>query len=943
MIPTKENNPNNELDLLNKENAQQDFYKTKETNSIKVSKEKQKKKPSEYKPAGFFELFRFASKKDKIMMVFAAILSSIQGLLLPGMMLIFGDFTENMTDAVDPDLAKENITNQALIMIYLGIVVFVTSTIAIVLWTIAGKNQMVNMRSEYFHHVIMKNSSWYDKERPGKLASAYYEHLGMFVQVYGNKLHILFMVLAMIVSGFAVGFYKGWAMSLIVLAISPLMIIGLTLFMYFVGEASKVEKDAYSEAGELSDQTFEYIRTIKSLKGEEHEIEHYGGKLRGVLLASEKFSCKINVFYGFFYFSWNMMYALSFWIGNVILYKKWINDNTGSVYSVGDYIAIFFAVTTGVSGFSIIAPIQKSVAEAKIAMGRINSIVNNQNLDESGDQMPPKESIKGEIRFENVTFAYPTHPEEKVLKNVSFTITPGEKFAIVGPSGSGKSTIIQLLERFYDPEEGRILLDGIDIREIDIDHYRTIMGLVQQQPILFADSIRNNLTIGIDNRKKVIEDDEIWSSLKRANVDDFIRNKLENKLETYVGNQGSQLSGGQKQRISIARVLLRNPSVFLFDEATSALDRQNEKEIQETIDNVCSTVTSVSIAHRLQTIKNSDQIIVLVQGEIVESGNHNHLMEIEKGVYKDLYLKQDKGDLEEKEEEGEKNKFEYNEEMDENFDSSKKNERKLSEKESVRSLRKNSEKEVDLNNEKEKKKEEKKPVTILGATDYLTSSQICQIILGVISSGFVGLVMPFLGYYFGKVLGVYGQYDFINKDSTNDVGTLREDLWDKGMEFFYVMLGISFGAFLFAFLQFYLFGKVSSNFVVAIRKVLFRKFIYKDIEYFDQPENKPGNLSAKLSEDCNMIKSLVGSYLGSILQSLASFILGLGFGFYYSWRITLLVIGLSPLLILSGVMESLMMYGGGAGDSKVKEDENLVQESFNNIKVSSSGFLFNKR
>ena len=385
---------------------------------------------------------------------------------------------------------------------------------------------------------------------------------------------------------------------------------------------------------------------------------------------------------------------------------------------------------------------------------------------------------------------------------------------------------------------------------------------------------------------------------------------------------------------------MRKPSVFLFDEATSALDRQNEKEIQETIDQVCSTVTSVSIAHRLQTIKNSDQIIVLVEGKISESGNHEHLMEIEDGVYKGLYLKQDKGNFEggEEGEHKEFNKFEHNEEMNEDFDSRKKSQRKISEKESVHSLQ-NSQPEIEIE-EKKTEEEKKKQVNILGVSDYLSGSEICQIILGVISSGAVGVVMPFSGYYFGKILGVYGQYDYINKDPTKDIGNIREELWDKGMEFFYVMGGIAIGSFLFAFLQFQFFGKVSNHFVVKIRKLLFRKFIYKDIEYFDQPENKPGNLSAKLAEDCNLIKTLVGSYLGSILQSLGSFILGLVFGFYYSWRITLLVIGLSPLLMLSGIMESIMFYGGSAS-SKVKEDENLVQESFNNIKVNY--MLFNKR
>ena len=944
MQNTKENNYNTETNLLTAENTKKDFKKNNDQNTIAISK---KGEPKTAESAGFFELFKFASKKDKIMMVFAAILSSIQGLLLPGMMLIFGDFTENMTDAVDPATAKANITEQALIMIYLGIVVFVTSTIAIVLWTITGRNQMINLRSEYFRNVILKNASWYDKEKPGKLASAYYEHLGMFVQVYGNKLHILFQIIAMTISGFAVGFYKGWSMSLIMLAISPIMIIGLTLFMYYVGQQTAVEKDAYSDAGALSDQTFEYIRTVKSLKGEEHEIAKYSESLLKVGQASKRFSCKIDVLYGFFYFSWTFIYALSFWVGNIILYKKWFNDNSQAVYSVGDYITIFFAVTTGVSGFSVLAPIQKSIASAKIAMARIKQIVNNNNLDESGDKVPNKSTIKGEIRFENVSFAYPTHPDQFVLKNVSFTITPGEKFAIVGPSGSGKSTIIQLLERFYDPTEGRILLDGMDIREIDIDHYRMIMGLVSQQPILFADTIRNNLIIGLENRKEAFKDEEIWKSLERANVKSFITDKLEDGLETYVGNQGSQLSGGQKQRISIARVLLRNPCVFLFDEATSALDRQNEKEIQETIDEVCNEVTSVSIAHRLQTIKNSDQIIVLVDGEIKENGNHEQLMEIDRGVYNGLYMRQDKTEMNNEEEEEQKelsqSKFEHNKVMDEMsaYSEHQLNEsNKLSIRESKTGSRKNSQAmddELAKKQEEEKSKEKpkkKKLLHILTSFDYLSGSEVCMVIMGVISSAFVGVVMPFLGYYFGKVLAVYGQYDFINKIPANDNPVIRESLWDKGMEFFYVMVGISVGSFLFSFLQFLFFGKVSIKFVIKVRKVLFRKFIYKDVEYFDQPENKPGNLSAKLSNDCSLIRTLVSNYFGSILQSMSSFFLGLGFGFYFSWRITLLVIGLSPLLILSGVMESMMFYGNTS--SKVKEDENIVQETFNNIKMVKS-------
>ena len=386
--------------------------------------------------------------------------------------------------------------------------------------------------------------------------------------------------------------------------------------------------------------------------------------------------------------------------------------------------------------------------------------------------------------FENVTFAYPTAPDRPVLKNVSFTIRSGEKFAIVGPSGSGKSTVIQLIERFYDPQEGRILLDGTDIKEFEIEQYRKLLGLVSQQPILFADSIRQNLLIGLDNAPS-ISDQQIWSALERANVKTFISQKLEKGLETYVGSSGGQLSGGQKQRISIARVLLRNPKLFLFDEATSALDRQNEKEIQETIDRVCSDVTSVSIAHRLQTIKNSHQILVLVDGALEELGTHEELMDIEEGVYRDLYTKQDKSADEENEDEteqqsgelGENEMFNFNPELDENGNQGQDQDQagsrpRISSVKRKSSIRKSSKSIHDENltdsmrniNEikqptgetegeeedeealkKKKKKIDRSFPAFVKLTSYLSGKDVCFIIMGVISSGFVGAVMPFIG------------------------------------------------------------------------------------------------------------------------------------------------------------------------------------------------------
>ena len=483
-----------------------------------------------------------------------------------------------------------------------------------------------------------------------------------------------------------------------------------------------------------------------------------------------------------------IIFAISFLIGNFALGKSWHNHNSNKVYTVGDYIGVFFGIITGISAVGMIAPVNKALAQGQAAMGRVNQIVNGLNKELSGKRRLDKSSVKGQIVFENVTFAYPTAPDRPVLKDVSFTIRAGEKFAIVGPSGSGKSTVIQLIERFYDPQEGRIFLDGVDIKEFEMGQYRKLLGLVSQQPILFADSIRQNLLIGLDNASS-ISDEQIWSSLERANVKSFISQKLEKGLETYVGSSGDQLSGGQKQRISIARVLLRNPKLFLFDEATSALDRQNEKEIQETIDRVCSDVTSVSIAHRLQTVKNSHQILVLVDGVLEEIGTHEELMEIEEGVYLELYTNQDKGGKKSSEVEEQENgevghtddMFNFNSGLDESGNqndinsqlkdlSLKRNSVKETSKsirpedytDSMRKIDQNDEQTADSSEEDsdsaKKKKIGKSFPTFVKLTNYLSGKDVCFIILGVFSSGFVGAVMPFTG----KIIFLfYSIYDII--------------------------------------------------------------------------------------------------------------------------------------------------------------------------------------
>ena len=226
------------------------------------------------KSSTFCGLFRFSTSCDVLMMICAAFFSSVQGAMMPMMTIFFADFSDSLSDSIDPTVARAAISKIALKLIFLGICVFVSSTVAIILWSLTGRRQMERFRSEYFRAILSKSATWFDKEKPGRLANGFFEHIGSLVQVYSTKMHLFYQIIAMIIAGFAVGFYKGWLMSLLILASSP-MILGMVAFMYYIAKLEKTQSESYARAGSISDQSFGFVRGVKSLNGEQHEVDKY--------------------------------------------------------------------------------------------------------------------------------------------------------------------------------------------------------------------------------------------------------------------------------------------------------------------------------------------------------------------------------------------------------------------------------------------------------------------------------------------------------------------------------------------------------------------------------------------------------------------------------------------------------------------------------------------
>jgi ABC-type multidrug transport system fused ATPase/permease subunit len=290
---------------------------------------------------------------------------------------------------------------------------------------------------------------------------------------------------------------------------------------------------------------------------------------------------------------------------------------------------VMFTVFMGASIGSIpdlFASLQKAIGATEHLMDMIKEDT-EKDLYHGKD----KPVLKGEVTFENINFHYPERPDFEVLKNMNFNVKSGGKIALVGASGAGKSTIASLLLRFYQPDSGKYLVDGINVEDIDVEHLRKHMAFVPQEVILFSGTIRENIAFGNPDAST----EAVELAAKKANAFDFIKGFPEG-FETEVGDRGIQLSGGQKQRVAIARAILKDPTILILDEATSALDAESERLVQEALDNLMENRTSFIIAHRLSTIRKADTILVMEQGQIVEKGSHEELIKIEDGVYANL-------------------------------------------------------------------------------------------------------------------------------------------------------------------------------------------------------------------------------------------------------------------------------------------------------------------
>ncbi|XP_027534459.1 bile salt export pump isoform X6 [Neopelma chrysocephalum] len=661
---------NHAFDLDGKCNSlkkSENFY-TYEEPFIEKKSEKSSKKKENSVRVGFFQLFRFASSTEILMMVVGSFCAIVHGIAQPAVLLVFGamadtfiEYDIEMQELKDPNKTCVNNTvvwingtihqNEKNVTVRCGLLdieqemtrfagyyagigcaILVLGYLQICFWVMSAARQIQKIRKAYFRKIMRMDIGWFDCTSVGELNTRISDDVNKINEAIADQAAIFIQRITTFVCGFLLGFVSGWKLTLVIIAVSPLLGVGAAVYGLAVAKLTGRELKAYAKAGAVADEVLSSIRTVAAFGGEKKEVERYDKNLVFAQHWGIRKGIIMGLFTGYMWFIIFLSYALAFWYGSKLVLEE-------EEYSPGTLLQVFFGVLVGALNLGQASPCLEAFATGRGAAANIFETIDKKpTIDCMSEDGYKLDKVRGEIEFHNVTFHYPSRPDIKILDNLNMVIKAGETTAFVGASGAGKSTTMQLIQRFYDPTEGMVTLDGHDIRSLNIQWLRSQIGIVEQEPVLFATTIAENIRYGRDEATM----DDIIKAAKQANAYNFIMD-LPQKFDTHVGEGGSQMSGGQKQRIAIARALVRNPKILLLDMATSALDNESEAIVQEALHKARLGRTAISIAHRLSTVRAADVIVGFEHGRAVERGTHEELLK-RKGVYFMLVTLQSKGD-----------------------------------------------------------------------------------------------------------------------------------------------------------------------------------------------------------------------------------------------------------------------------------------------------------
>lgn len=504
----------------------------------------------------------------------------------------------------------------------LGVVSGLFMFLQMAMFVRVGMSISCSMRNRYYAALLRQDITFHDKTRSSQLNASLAADAALVNVGVGTQFGLTVQHLGEFFGGFGYSFYESPRVTGFMFALMPVLMAIGWIQGKITSATTNTEDDAFASIMGESGETLGGLRTVQSLNAENEKVEYFKSAVNARAYEIRGGAWRLGLGMGFFIFgTFALVYGPAFTFG-----AFQIDDGN---LTIDELMASIFGVLIGGMGLGQIGASWPDIEKGLKAAYRMFKVIDRSPEIRLPNRGSGKTSgIEGQLEFRGVTFAYPTRKDINVYDSMDCNIKLGSTVAFCGPTGCGKSTIVNLIERFYDPDAGQILLDGVEIHEYDLKYLRSQISLVSQEPVLFDASIRDNIALGVT--RKVTEEEIIYAA-KRANAHDFI-DSFPQKYDTRVGEGGSQMSGGQKQRIAIARAILKKSKIILLDEATSALDTKSEKIVQDALDKMIEShnCTCVVIAHRLSTIQNADVIIVLENGKIVEKGTHHELMKLQR-------------------------------------------------------------------------------------------------------------------------------------------------------------------------------------------------------------------------------------------------------------------------------------------------------------------------
>ncbi|CAF3338444.1 unnamed protein product [Rotaria socialis] len=769
------------------------------------------------------------------------------------------------------------IKNVASWYVLLGFLSILFSTIAFSAYMISAERQIRRIRFRLFRNILYQEMSFFDTlGGKGKLSNMLTDDLLKIKDGIGDKMADFLSLLARMIGCLIFALVKGWKLTLVILAVAPLVIIAFNLTIKFTIKYTKEQIHAYAKANSIAQEVLIAIRTVTAFNVQKKEYERYANSLLKVPLIGIKKGIVQGLCQIFSNIAIGIVFTAALWYGQYLIQTECL------AYSAGILVTIIIACLNTTWCLNQIVPSLEKFADAAASGSFIFETISRKSKIDASlvDEGEKPVSFTGEIKLKNVQFTYPARPEQPILQTVNLTIPSGKTVALVGQSGCGKSTIFSLIIRMYDPDDGQVLLDGRDIRKLNIEWLRSQIGYVGQEPVLFSGTIADNIRLG----KPDATEEEIYEAAKMSNAHSFIL-ELPEKYQT---SAKGMLSGGQKQRIAIARAIISDPKILLLDEATSALDNRSEKIVQNALNKASQGRTTVIIAHRLTTIQDADHILVFDKGHIIEQGTHEELLQIENGLYRSLAAHSAPDEEEEEEEE----------------EATCGIKRKTSNASSLKSSRKMSSstiEEASLNENEQNPKYSCCHTPFFIKLLKLNSPEKFYLFIGCICSLMFGCVEPVVGLIYSIVFGLLANPNLADQSqSTRDLSLIIFSI--------YIFAGIV------QCLSTITFAKSGEALTLRMRLRTFQAMLRQDMSWFDEETNSVGSLITRLSTDTAALKGLTGVRLNALVSSLGALIFTLVVALMAGWKLTLVVLCFTPLLIFSGYLQGQTQ--SKAGQSK---------------------------